>query len=190
MGNYILVNGLPLGNKRADIVHFFLKLEYIMSAKIFTLYLSTQTVAGSIYAPVDTNNFSSITWNINWDMLYGGMEFNGAERIARAKFELRSLSQSAVLTDANNTGVLAIRGLSNQYSNSQNGLVLGMITPANEPVGGGTNHILIGNSLETTGVQCNLPFGYQPLSVLLLNRTGALMSGTTNYQVVIQFEME
>ena len=159
-------------------------------AKVFTLYLSTQTAAGSIYAPVDTNNLSSITWNINWDALYGGMEFKGSERLARVKFQIRSLSQSAVLTDANNTGVLAIQGLSNQYSNSQNGLVLGIIQPANEPVGGGTNHILIGDSLETLGVQCNLPYGYQPLTVLLLNRTGALMSGTTNYQLIIQFEME
>ena len=161
-----------------------------MSAKVFTLYLSTQTAAGSIYAPVDTNNLSSITWNINWDMLYGGMEFKGSERLSRVKFQIRSLSQSGVLTDANNTGILAIQGLSNQYSNSQNGLVLGMIHPANEPVGGGTNHFLIGDSLETAGVQCNLPYGYQPLTVLLLNRTGALMSGTTNYQLIIQFEME
>jgi hypothetical protein len=157
--------------------------------EVFTLYLSTQTVAGSTYAPVDTNNFSIITWNINWNALYGGVGFQGEERIARVKFEIRSLSQSAILTDANNTGVLAIQGIGNQYSNSQNGLVLGMIQPANEPVGGGTNHILIGDSLETSGVQCNLPYGYAPISVLLLNRTGALMSNTTNYQLILQFEM-
>ena len=159
-------------------------------AKVFTLYLSTQTPAGSIYAPVDTNNFSIITWNINWDALYGGVGFKGEERMARVKFQIRSLSQSAILTDANNTGVLAIQGLSNQYSNSQNGLVLGMVEPATEPVGGGTNHVLIGESLETLGVQCNLPYGYAPISVLLKSRTGALMSGTTNYQLILQFEME
>jgi hypothetical protein len=159
-------------------------------AKVFTLYLSTQTAAGSIYAPNDTNNFSIITWQINWNALYGGTQFIGEERMARVKFNLRSLSQSAVLTDANNTGVLAIQGISNQYSNSQNGLVLGFVNPANEPVGGGTNHLLIGDSLETAGVQCNLPIGYAPLSVLLLDRTGALMTGTTNYQLILQFEME
>jgi len=158
--------------------------------KVFTLYLSTQTVAGSIYAPIDTNNFSIITWNINWNALYGGIGFQGDERLARVKFQIRSLSQSAILTDANNTGVLAIQGIGNQYSNSQNGLVLGMIQPANEPVGGGTNHVLIGESLQTPGVQINLPYGYAPISVLLLNRTGALMSGTTNYQLILQFEME
>lgn len=157
--------------------------------KVFTLYLSTQTVAGSIYAPIDTNNFSIITWNINWNALYGGIGFQGDERLARVKFQIRSLSQSAILTDANNTGVLAIQGIGNQYSNSQNGLVLGMIQPANEPVGGGTNHILVGDSLETAGVQCNLPSGYAPISVLLLNRTGALMTGTTNYQLILSFEM-
>lgn len=159
-------------------------------AKVFTLYLSTQTAAGSIYAPNDTNNFSIITWQINWNALYGGTQFIGEERMARMKFNLRSLSQSAVLTDANNTGVLAIQGISNQYSNSQNGLVLGFVNPANEPVGGGTNHILVGDSLETLGVQCNLPIGYAPISVLLLDRTGALMPGTTNYQLILQFEME
>jgi hypothetical protein len=159
-------------------------------AKVFTLYLSTQTAAGSIYAPNDTNNFSIITWQINWNALYGGTQFIGEERMARVKFHLRSLSQSAVLTDANNTGVLAIQGISNQYSNSQNGLVLGFVNPANEPVGGGTNHILVGDSLETLGVQCNLPIGYAPLSVLLLDRTGALMTNTTNYQLILQFEME
>jgi hypothetical protein len=159
-------------------------------AKVFALYLSTQTAAGSLYAPVDTNNFSIITWNINWNALYGGVGFQGEERMARVKFIIRSVSQSAVLTDANNTGVLAIQGLGNQYSNSQNGLVLGFINPANEVVAGGTNHILVGDSLETLGVQCNLPYGYAPISVLLLNRTGALMSGTTNYQLILQFEME
>ncbi len=159
-------------------------------AKVFTLYLSTQTAAGSLYAPVDTNNFSIITWNINWNALYGGVAFQGEERMARVKFIIRSVSQSAVLTDANNTGVLAIQGIGNQFSNSQNGLVLGFINPANEVVAGGTNHILIGDSLETLGVQCNLPYGYAPISVLLLNRTGALMSGTTNYQLILQFEME
>ena len=159
-------------------------------AKVFTLYLSTQTAAGSIYAPNDTNNFSIITWQINWNALYGGTQFLGEERMARVKFNLRSLSQSAVITDANNTGVLAIQGISNQYSNSQNGLVLGFVNPANEPVGGGTNHILVGDSLETLGVQCNLPIGYSQLSVLLLDRTGALMTNTTNYQLILQFEME
>ena len=159
-------------------------------AKVFTLYLSTQTAAGSLYAPVDTNNFSIITWNINWNALYGGVGFQGDERMARVKFIIRSVSQSAILTDANNSGVLAIQGIGNQYSNSQNGLVLAFINPANEPVGGGTNHILVGDSLETLGVQCNLPLGYAPISVLLLNRTGALMSGTTNYQLILQFEME
>jgi len=158
-------------------------------AKVFTLYLSTQTASGP-YAPVDTNNFSIITWNINWNALYGGTSFVGEERMARVKFNLRSLSQSGILTDANNTGVLAIQGIANQYSNSQNGLVLGLINPANEPIGGGTNHILIGDTLETAGVQCNLPIGYAPISVLLFNRTGALMTGTTNYQLILQFEME
>lgn len=157
--------------------------------KVYTLYLSTQTAVGNAYAPNDTNNFSIITWNINWDNLYGGYGSNMSERLARVKFQIRMLSQSAVLTDANNSGVLAIQGLGNKFTNSSNGLVLGMIAPANEPVGGGTNHILVGSTLESTGVQCNLPYGYAPISVLLLDEAGALMSGTTNYQLILSFEM-
>jgi len=158
--------------------------------KVFTLYLSTQTAAGSIYAPVDTTNYSIITWNINWNALYGGVGFQGEERMAHVKFQMRSLSQNGVLTDAINTGILAVQGIGNQYSNSQNGLVLGMIQPADEPVAGGSNNLLLGDTLEHIGVQCNLPYGYAPISVLLLDRTGALMTGTTNYQLILQFEME
>lgn len=157
--------------------------------KVFTLYLSTQTAAGNTYAPLNTNNYSNITWNINWDNLYGGYGSNLEDRLTRVKFELRSLSQSAILTDADNTGILAIQGLGNKFANSPNGLVLGMIHPANEPIGGGNNHLLVGRNLDTPGVQCNLPSGYAPISVLLLNRTGALMTGTTNYQLILQFEM-
>ena len=54
-------------------------------AKVFTLYLSTQTAAGNVYAPVDTNNFSIITWNINWNALYGDVSFIGEERMAHVK---------------------------------------------------------------------------------------------------------
>lgn len=157
--------------------------------KVYTLYLSTQTAVGNTYAPINTNNFSIITWNINWDNLYGGYGSNMEERLARVKFKIRMLSQSGVLTDANNSGVLAIHGLGNKFANSSNGLVLGMINPANEPIGGGTNHILVGDTLETAGVQCNLPYGYAPISVLLLDEAGALMSGSTNYHLILSFEM-
>lgn len=158
------------------------------SPKILSLYLSTQTPAGSVYAPVDTNNFSIITWNINWNQLYGGYGADLPERLARVRFNMRSLSQTGVLTDAINTGVLAIQGIGNKYSNSQNGLTLGEIHPVNDPLAGG-NHLIFGNTLDTNGVQCYLPEGYSPLTVLFLDRTGALMTGVNNYQIILEFDL-
>ncbi len=159
-------------------------------ARIFTLYLSTQTPAGSLYAPVDATNKAIVTWNINWEQLYGGFGTGIDERLARVKFQLSSLSQSGVLTWAANSGVLAIQGLGNKYSNASNGLVLGECNPLDNPVAGNPNHIMYGMTLETTGVQCNLPYGYAPITVLLLDRTGALQTNMVDYQLILQFEME
>lgn len=158
--------------------------------KIFTLYLSTQTPAGSLYAPVDTTNKSIVSWNINWNALYGGVGFAGEERLARVKFQLYSLSQNAIFTWAANSGVLAIQGLGNQYSNSQNGLVLGACSPIDTPVATSTAAIMYGDTLQTGGVFMNLPYGYAPITVLLLDRTGALQPNMLDYQLILQFEME
>jgi hypothetical protein len=164
--------------------------EETKTARIFTLYLSTQTPAGSPYAPVDATNKSIVSWNINWNALYGGIAFQGEERFARVKFQLSSLAQDSIYTWAGNSGVLAIQGLGNQYSNSQNGLTLGAINPIDNPVAGHPSHILQGDTLQTGGVLLNLPFGYQPITVLMLNRAGALMSNVLDYQLILQFEME
>lgn len=158
--------------------------------KIFTLYLSTQTPAGSLYAPVDTTNKSIITWNINWNALYGGTAFQGEERLARVKFQLFSLAQDSIFTWAANSGVLAIQGLGNKYSNSQNGLTLGTIYPIDNFVAGNPSHIMFGDTLQTGGVLTNLPDGYAPITVLLLNRLGALQPNNLDYQLILQFEME
>jgi hypothetical protein len=161
------------------------------TARIFTLYLSTQTATGSPYAPVgDTTNNSIISWNINWNALYGGTSFQGEERFARVKFQLHSLAQDSIYTWAANSGVLAIQGIGNQYSNSQNGLTLGMIGPIDNPVAGNPSHIIYGDTLQTGGVLLNLPYGYQPITVLMLNRTGALQPNMLDYQLILQFEME
>lgn len=158
--------------------------------KIFTLYLSTQTPVGSLYAPIDETNKSIVSWNINWNALYGGVAFSGPERFARVKFQLSSLSQNAIYTWAANSGVLAIQGLGNQYSNSQNGLTLGAIYPIDTPLATATAAVMTGDTLQTGGVFMSLPYGNAPITVLLLDRTGALMPNMLDYQLILQFEME
>ena len=158
--------------------------------KVYTLYLSTQTPAGNINAPLDATNKSAVRWSVNWDALLGFPEDKAANKRARVTFELSSLSQAGVFTYAANSGYLAIVGLPNLYSNSQNGLVLGSITPVNEPVAGGTNHFLSGDTLETRGVETLMPYGYGEITVLLEDRTGNLQPNTLDYQLILQFEME
>lgn len=160
-----------------------------MSAKLFTLYLSTQTPAGSIYAPSgDTSNKACMKWDINWEQLYGSIGANN-ERLARVKFQLSSLSQASIFTWAANSGVLAIQGLANKYSNSANGLTLGTVAPLDNPVAGNPNHIMYGDTLQTAGVLTSLPFGYAPINVLILDRTGAIQSNMLDYQLILQFEI-
>ena len=165
-------------------------IEKEKTARIFTLYLSTQTASGP-YAPVgSTTNKSIITWNINWNALYGGTAFQGEERMARVKFQLFSLAQDSIFTWAGNSGVLAIQGLGSHYSNSQNGLTLGTIYPIDNFVAGDPSHIMFGDTLQTGGVLMSLPYGYQPITVMMLNRAGALQSNMLDYQLILQFEME
>jgi len=159
-------------------------------ARIYTIYLSTQTPAGSLYAPVDATNKAIVTWNINWEQLYGGFGVGLEERLGRVKFQLYSLSQNAVYTWAANSGVLAIQGLGNKYSNSNNGVVLGACTPIDTPLATATAAIMYGDTLQTGGVSINLPYGYAPITVLLLDRTGALMPNMLDYQLILQFEIE
>ena len=157
--------------------------------KIFTLYLSTQTTLGP-YVPTNEDNKASVSWNINWNDLYGGTQNNFQERRCRVKFQLTSLSQSGVLTWANNSGIIVITGLSNNNSNSQNGLILGSIQPIDNPVAGDPNHIMIGDTLQTSGVMSYLPYGIQPITIKILDRTGAHQPNMVDYQIILQFEVD
>jgi hypothetical protein len=49
---------------------------------------------------------------------------------------------------------------------------------------------MFGDTLQTGGVLTNLPYGYQPITVLFLDRTGALQPNSLDYQLILQFEME
>jgi len=159
------------------------------SAKVYTLYLSTQTASGP-YAPIDATNKANVKWIINWDQLYGYIKSDIDERIAKVTFQMTSLAQSAIYTYAANSGVLAIQGMSSKFSNSANGLTLGSIIPIDTPVATATSSILQGDTLQTRGVTTIMPEGYGHLSVLMLDRTGVLMPNVLDYQLILQFEME
>ena len=157
--------------------------------RIFTLYLSTQTTSGP-YVPTNEDNKASVSWNVNFDNLYGSINNSFEERRCRVKFQLTSLSQASTLSWANNSGIIVITGLSNNNSNSQNGLILGSIQPIDNPVAGNPNHIMIGDTLQTAGVMSTLPYGIQPITIKILDRAGALQTNLVDYQIILQFEID
>lgn len=157
--------------------------------KVYTLYLSTQTASGP-YAPLDATNKACVKWVINWDQIYGYIKNDIDERIGKVTFQLSTLSQNAIYTYAANSGVLAIQGLSNQFSNSANGLTLGSIGPLDNPVTAASQHILFGDTLQTRGVTTIMPEGYGQICVLILDRTGAIQPNVLDYQLILQFEIE
>jgi hypothetical protein len=158
--------------------------------KVYTLYLSTQTPAGFAGAPLDATNKANVRWSINWDALLGFPNDRNTERLTKVTFQFETLSQASVYTYANNSGYLAIAGLSNKFCNCNNGLFLGAVQPLDNPVAGNPNHILFGDTLQTRGVTTYIPYGVQEISVLIEDRTGALQSNVLDYQLILQFEME
>ena len=160
--------------------------------KVFTLYLSTQTPGsiGTPGVPIDSTNKAQVRWSINWDQLYGAQKNDIENQIARVTFQLTTLSQSGIYTYADNSGVLAIQGLSNKWSNPNNGLILGQVSPLDNPVTAATNHILFGDTLQTRGVTTIMPSGYQDIVILINDRLGALQPNVVDYQLILQFEME
>ena len=160
--------------------------------KVFTLYLSTQTAGaiGSAGVAIDEANKAQVRWSINWDSLYGAQKNDIENKIARVKFQLNSLAQSAVYTYAANSGYVAIQGLSNKWSNCLNGLVLGQVLPIDTPLTTATSSILSGDTLETLGVTTIMPSGFSDIVILILDRTNALQANVLDYQIILQFEME
>ena len=82
-----------------------------MPTKTYSVYLTTQAAAGSIYAPIDETNLARVTWAINWTGIFNG----NVNKPAKVRFVLRSLSQSGVLTWAANLGTLRAQGLSTAF---------------------------------------------------------------------------
>lgn len=160
--------------------------------KVFTLYLSTQTAGaiGSPGVPIDEANKAQVRWSINWDSLYGAQKNEIQNNIARVTFQLTSLAQSATYTYAANSGYVAIQGLSNKWSNSLNGLVLGQVLPIDNPVATSTSHILSGDTLQTRGVTTIMPSGFSDIVILILDRASVLQANVLDYQIILQFEME
>lgn len=157
-----------------------------MPTKTYTIYLTTQAAANSIYAPIDETNLARVTWAINFNNIFNG----NVNKPAKVRFLLRSLSQNAVLTWANNLGTLRVQGLSTAFSNSQNGLLLGEVYPLDTPLATATAAIMYGDTTSTIGASTIVPSGYQQLTLLFLDDAEAIQTNMVDYQIILYFDVD
>ncbi len=154
--------------------------------KVYSLYLSTLSPAGSPYAPIyDTP--SVVSWNINWDAFFGSHSANNSlPNKCRVKFLLTS--QSGTLTYNNTLGSLRAN-FTSPYANNYNGVNIGDLHAVNDPTNG-TDHRYLGDTTSSIGVDIALPRGNQELQLRFVSLAEAILNVTLDYQVWLYFEVE
>lgn len=155
--------------------------------KVYNLYLSTLSPAGSPYAPIiDETNV--VAWNINWDSFFGSQSANNSlPNSCRVKFLLTS--KSSVGGVYNDTLGSLRANLTSPYANNYNGINLGLINLTNDPTNN-TDHRYLGDTTSSTGIEINLPRGNQDFQLRLVAMNESILSVSVDYQVWLYFEVD
>lgn len=155
--------------------------------EVFTAFFSTNGSGNGapIQAPAAANNYVGI-WAVNWDSLFNSRKYGQC----RVKFDFRSNS-FAVGAETNNTLSGSLRtDLSSQHSSVTNGVCLGLVNPVSDVITG-ANHLIVGNTTETTGVTINIPTYANTLTVRLVQADGFTpIALSANYQLMMYFEAD
>lgn len=155
--------------------------------EVFTAFFSTNGTGNSapIQVPAAANNYVGI-WAVNWDSLFNSRKYGQC----RVKFNFRSNS-FAVGAETNNTLSGSLRtDLSSQHSSVTNGVCLGLVNPANDVITA-LNHLIVGDTTESTGVTINIPTYSNTLTVRLVQSDGFTpIALTANYQLMLYFEAD
>lgn len=155
--------------------------------KVFSLYLSTLSPAGSPYAPI-VNTTSVVAWNINWDAFFGSQSANNSlPNKCRVKFLLTSKSSVGGVYN-NSLGSLRAN-LTSPYANNYNGINLGLINLTNDTTNN-TDHRYLGDTTSSIGVDIALPRGNQDFQLRLVAMDESILSVAVDYQVWLYFEVE
>ena len=88
--------------------------------KVASLNLST--LGSGMYAPIEKTNLANVKWSINWNEVLG--EYYNTNKPCRVKCKLITAA-STLLNNTNNLGTVRA-SFSSNYSNINNGLVLGV----------------------------------------------------------------
>jgi hypothetical protein len=155
--------------------------------KVYNLYLSTLSPAGSLYAPI-VDSESVVAWNINWDAFFGSQSANNSlPNKCRVRFYLTS--KSAVGGVYNDTLGSLRANFTSPYANNYNGVNLGSIALVNDPTNN-TDHHYLGDTTDSIGIDIALPRGNQDFQLRLVAMNESILSVTVDYQVWLYFEVE
>lgn len=156
--------------------------------KVYNLYLSTLSPAGTPYAPIiDTTTL--VAWNINWDAFFGSqLPNNSLPNSCRVKFLLTSKSEAAGVY---NTHLGSLRAnFTSPYANNYNGINLGLVNFVNDPTNN-TDHRYLGDTTaSTTGIEINLPRGNQDFQLRFIDMDETPIAVAVDYQVWLYFEVD
>jgi hypothetical protein len=161
---------------------------------VYTLYLNTAQT-NAYYKPIDTTSLANVTWNINWDDLFGG----DSSKYSSCNVRLHLVSDAWVAGASDwssYVGYIACSLSSGfQQQRGQNGTVLSMLYPKM-----GLNTITSSvtaydvSTLDAkNGVQINIPRGSSPFTISFRqdNSTSSLISWSTDPQwsIFLSFEL-
>ena len=121
--------------------------------KVVSLNLST--LGSGKYAPIDKTNLANVKWNIDWKEVMG--EYYNTNKHCRVKCKLIT-SGSTLLNTTNNLGTVRA-SFSSNYSNINNGLVLGVPFLTQSSDTSSTITQFIGSITNTTLTVNNFGYG-------------------------------
>ena len=155
--------------------------------KVYNLYLSTLSPAGTPYAPI-IDHQSVVAWNINWDAFFGSQSPNNTlPEKCRVRFYL--VSKSSLGGVYNDTLGSLRANLTSPYANNYNGVNLGSIALVNDSTNS-TDHHYLGDTTDSIGIDIALPRGNQDFQLRLVAMNESILSIAVDYQVWLYFEVD
>lgn len=152
--------------------------------KVYTLFLSTLTPVGNIYAPYNKSNLANVKWTINWDSLFG------INTVGKCRVKIRLISKGSNTYVFDNDIMTLNCPFSSNYSNNTNGVNVAWVTPINVPTVN-TDHYLTADTTQMTGMSIDIPKGFQDFFIQFCNMDGSISTDVVDdYMIWFFFEVD
>lgn len=140
--------------------------------------------------PVDKTNLANVSWRIDWDNLFRGMNYKYRRCVVR--IGIQSASWTAGANDWNDySGYMSINMASAFGSTTNNGTMLMFLHATDCPTTGTTTHCFIGSTMDNAcGVDVIMPTGVQQVTFSMYNDDAmTLMTTFPEYQLRMCLEL-